>query len=96
MAKQKDQLWRDNTGDLTTWEELIDAYQATSRECAALHALLIKHKLPKRDVDNACYQARAEYFGWKKSSRYRPELVKNAVPKPATPAKKTTKKRAKK
>lgn len=75
MAKKQEQSWLDETNELNSWDQVIDAYKVINRINASLHKLLIHHKVPAKDVANAVYQAQAEYYGWKKEVKYQPVLV---------------------
>lgn len=94
MAKKQEQVWVDELGDLNTWDEVVDAAKVQNKINYSLHRLLIHHKVPAKEVANAIYQARADYYGWKKEVRYRP-TIKDQKPEPVKAAskKKQTKSR---
>lgn len=94
MAKKQTQAWLDEQGELNTWDDLVDEVKLQYRINAALHRMLTKLKVSVKDVANATYQAKSEYYGWKKETGYKPKIVDNKA-KDAK-VKKKTKKNSKK
>lgn len=76
MAKKQDLAWLDEQEDFNSWDDLVDAVRVQYKINAALHGLLYKHQVSVKDIANVCYQARSDYYGWKKTTKFKPNIVK--------------------
>lgn len=86
MAKKQNDFWVDSTGELNSWDELVDELKVQYRLNAALNDLLYKHKISVKDIAHVLNQAKSEYYGWKKETKYKPTLQKK-VDEPVKPVK---------
>lgn len=95
MSKKQNEFWVDNTGELNSWDDLIDELKVQYRMNAALNELLYRHKVSVKDIASVLHQAKSEYYGWKKETKFKPTVQKK-IPEAAMVIKKKSKKNARK
>jgi hypothetical protein len=85
--------WTDEMGFSLTWEEMIEEIKLSRLVNRNLHDLLLKYKIPVKDIANAEYQAKKILYEQQPPvEKPHIDIVEKIKRKPKKTAKKTTKK----